>query len=54
MVSLNLAISMFHKASILEGFLHQLISGQLDIDRSDYLKRDSFYTGVTEGNIIHR
>ena len=29
----------------------QLISGQLDIDRSDYLKRDSFYTGVSEGNI---
>jgi HD superfamily phosphohydrolase len=32
-------------------FLDQLISGQLDIDRSDYLKRDSFYTGVSEGNI---
>lgn len=32
-------------------FLHQLISSQLDIDRLDYLKRDSFYTGVTEGNI---
>lgn len=32
-------------------FLHQLISGQLDIDRLDYLKRDSFYTGVVEGNI---
>jgi|TARA_B110000977_G_scaffold194423_1_gene270976 HD superfamily phosphohydrolase len=32
-------------------FLCQLISSQLDIDRLDYLKRDSFYTGVTEGNI---
>ncbi len=30
-------------------FLHQLISGQLDMDRMDYLKRDSFYTGVSEG-----
>ncbi len=32
-------------------FLHQLISSQLDIDRLDYLKRDSFFTGVAEGNI---
>ena len=32
-------------------FLHQLVSGQLDMDRLDYLRRDSFYTGVTEGNI---
>ncbi|MFY0604381.1 MAG: HD domain-containing protein [Flavobacteriaceae bacterium] len=32
-------------------FFNQLISSQLDIDRLDYLKRDSFYTGVTEGNI---
>lgn len=32
-------------------FLHQLVSGQLDMDRLDYLKRDSFFTGVTEGNI---
>ena len=31
--------------------LHQLVSGQLDMDRLDYLRRDSFYTGVTEGNI---
>jgi hypothetical protein len=30
-------------------FLHQLISGQLDMDRLDYLNRDSFFTGVTEG-----
>ncbi len=32
-------------------FLHQLVSSQLDVDRLDYLKRDSFYTGVTEGVI---
>ncbi len=32
-------------------FMHQLVSGQIDVDRLDYLKRDSFYTGVTEGNI---
>jgi len=32
-------------------FLHQLVSGQLDVDRLDYLRRDSFFTGVTEGNI---
>ena len=32
-------------------FFHQLVSGQLDIDRLDYLKRDCFYTGVSEGAI---
>ena len=32
-------------------FLHQLISSQLDMDRLDYLRRDAFFTGVTEGNI---
>jgi len=32
-------------------FLHQLVSGQLDMDRMDYLNRDSFYTGVSEGVI---
>ncbi len=32
-------------------FLHQLVSGQLDMDRMDYLNRDSFFTGVTEGVI---
>ena len=32
-------------------FLHQLVSGQLDVDRLDYLRRDSYFTGVTEGNI---
>ena len=32
-------------------FLHQLVSSQLDIDRLDYLRRDSFFTGVSEGTI---
>ena len=31
--------------------MHQLVSSQLDLDRLDYLKRDSFYSGATEGNI---
>ena len=47
---LSLAITMF-KGEYKRPFFGQLISGQLDIDRSDYLKRDSFYTGVSEGNI---
>jgi uncharacterized protein len=34
-------------------FLHQLVSSQLDMDRLDYLRRDSFYTGVQEGVIGH-
>ena len=47
---LNLAIKIF-KNEYPKRFLHQLISSQLDMDRLDYLKRDSFFTGVTEGNI---
>ena len=47
---LNLAISIF-KDEYPKRFLHQLISSQLDMDRLDYLRRDSFFTGVTEGNI---
>lgn len=47
---LTLAIDIFtnqyHKP-----FLHQLISGQLDVDRMDYLSRDSFFSGVSEGVI---
>ena len=47
---LDMAIQIFtdqyHKP-----FLHQLISGQLDVDRMDYLTRDSFFTGVSEGVI---
>ncbi len=47
---LSLAIRIF-KDEYPKRFLHQLVSGQLDMDRLDYLRRDSFYTGVTEGNI---
>ena len=47
---LNLAIKIF-KGEYSKQFLHQLISSQLDMDRLDYLRRDSFFTGVTEGNI---
>lgn len=47
---LSLAIEIF-KGKYHRKFLHQLISGQLDMDRMDYLKRDSFYSGVAEGNI---
>ncbi len=47
---LTLAIKIFNK-QYHKNFLSQLIAGQLDIDRLDYLKRDSFYTGVSEGNI---
>ncbi|MCF2875676.1 MULTISPECIES: HD domain-containing protein [unclassified Tenacibaculum] len=47
---LSLAIQIFEGKYDRE-FLYQLISSQLDIDRLDYLKRDSFYTGVAEGNI---
>jgi hypothetical protein len=49
-LSLTLAIKIF-KGEHPRKFLCQLISGQLDMDRADYLKRDSFYTGVAEGNI---
>jgi len=49
-LSLTLAIQIF-KGEYERKFLCQLISGQLDMDRADYLKRDSFYTGVAEGNI---
>tara|TARA_R110000868_G_scaffold331620_3_gene592623 strand:- start:1282 stop:2376 length:1095 start_codon:yes stop_codon:yes gene_type:complete len=48
--SLTLAIQIF-KGEYHRKFMCQLISGQLDMDRADYLKRDSFYTGVAEGNI---
>ena len=47
---LTLAIKIF-KNKYKKKFLHQLVTSQLDIDRLDYLKRDSFFTGVTEGNI---
>lgn len=47
---LSLAIEIF-KGYYHRPFFKQLISGQLDMDRMDYLKRDSFYSGVAEGNI---
>ena len=47
---LSLAIQVF-KGEYHRKFMLQLISSQLDMDRMDYLKRDSFYTGVAEGNI---
>ena len=47
---LDLAIEIF-KDTYPKRFLRQLVSGQLDVDRLDYLRRDSFFTGVTEGNI---
>ncbi len=47
---LNLALKIF-KNEYPKRFLHQLISSQLDMDRLDYLRRDSFFTGVSEGNI---
>jgi hypothetical protein len=48
--NLTLAITLF-KGEYHRKFMCQLISSQLDMDRADYLKRDSFYTGVSEGNI---
>ena len=48
--SLTLAIQIF-KGEYHRQFFKQLIASQLDVDRLDYLKRDSFYTGVAEGNI---
>ena len=47
---LSLAIQIFQN-KYSKPFLHQLISSQLDVDRLDYLKRDSFYSGVSEGII---
>ena len=47
---LDLAIEIFED-KYPKSFLHQLVSSQLDMDRMDYLNRDSFYTGVSEGVI---
>lgn len=47
---LSLAIKVY-KNEYQKKFLHQLVSGQLDVDRLDYLLRDSFFTGVSEGII---
>ena len=47
---LDVAVQIF-KDEYPKKFLHQLVSGQLDMDRLDYLNRDSFFTGVSEGVI---
>ncbi len=47
---LDLAIAIYNR-TYPRKFMGQLVASQLDIDRLDYLKRDSFYTGATEGNI---
>ena len=47
---LEICLSIF-KNEYPKHFLHQLVSGQLDVDRLDYLRRDSYFTGVSEGNI---
>ena len=47
---LELAIDIF-KGTYSRKFLHELIAGQMDMDRLDYLKRDSFFTGVIEGSV---
>lgn len=47
---LNVALEIFTN-SYAQKFLHQLVSSQLDMDRLDYLSRDSFYSGVSEGII---
>ncbi len=47
---LELALEIFNKRYY-KSYLHQLVSGQLDLDRMDYLNRDSFFTGVSEGVI---
>ncbi|MBE7442613.1 MAG: HD domain-containing protein [Flavobacteriales bacterium] len=47
---LNLALQIFRN-EYHKKFLHQLVSSQLDMDRLDYLRRDSFFTGVSEGVI---
>jgi len=49
---LSMAIDIFNN-NYRKKFLHQLVSGQLDVDRMDYLKRDTFFTGVSEGSISY-
>lgn len=48
--ALDLSVAIF-TGTYERSFFHQLVSSQLDVDRLDYLKRDSFFTGVYEGNI---
>jgi HD superfamily phosphohydrolase len=47
---LDLAIEIF-RGTYQRKFLHELIAGQMDMDRLDYLRRDSFFTGVIEGSV---
>jgi len=47
---LSLAIEIF-KGTYRRRFLHELVTGQMDMDRLDYLRRDSFFTGVIEGSV---
>ena len=47
---LNLSINIFNN-KYSKKYFYNLVSSQVDMDRLDYLKRDSFYTGVNEGNI---
>ena len=47
---LDMAIEIF-KGTYHRKFLHELIAGQIDMDRLDYLRRDSFFTGVIEGSV---
>ncbi|NQU34661.1 MAG: HD domain-containing protein, partial [Bacteroidetes bacterium] len=47
---LGIAIDIFNN-TYGKGFLHKLVSGQFDMDRLDYLKRDSFFSGVSEGTV---
>ena len=47
---LDMAIEIF-RGTYFRSFLHDLISGQMDMDRMDYLRRDSFFTGVIEGSV---
>ena len=47
---LDMAIEIF-KGDYKKKFLHQLVSGQIDMDRLDYLRRDSFFSGVVEGSV---
>lgn len=49
---IDLALSIFNN-TYHKNFLHQLVSGQLDMDRLDYLNRDSFFTGVSEGVVSY-
>jgi uncharacterized protein len=50
--NLQIALEIFN-GSYHKKFLHQLVSGQLDVDRMDYLTRDSFFTGVIEGSVAY-